>query len=119
MRPVLAQELVMRTASGRVLDREALLKYVGLQGPDTGIAAGKSFMRHKIVRMLGDNGDVVECTAEAVDVIAANGATDTVITRVIDLFGRRASRWQLINSRESFVRPPRALPLGRKASPAH
>ena len=113
MRPALAGELVMRTASGRVLDREALLKYVGHQGPDTGITAGKSFMRHKIVRLLGDNGDVVECTAEAVDVIAANGGTDTVITRVIDLFGRRASRWQLVNSRESFVRPPRTLSPNR------
>lgn len=114
MRPALAEELVMRTATGRVLDKEALLKYVGHQGPDTGITAGKSFIRHKVVRVLGANGDVVECTAEAVDVIATNGATDTVITRVIDQFGRRASRWQLMNSRESFVRPPRALPAKPK-----
>jgi hypothetical protein len=119
MRPALAEELVMRTASGRVLDKEALLKYVGQQGPDTGSTAGKSFIRHKVVRVLGANGDVVECTAEAVDVIAASGATDTVITRVIDQFGRRASRWQLLNSRESFVRPPRALSPSEKASPPH
>jgi len=116
MRPALAEELVMRTASGRVLDREALLNYVGHQGPDTGIIAGKSFIRHKVVRVLGANGDVVECAAEAVDVIAATGGADTVITRVIDMFGRRASRWQLTNSRETFVRPPRALPPGSNPS---
>jgi len=119
MRPALAEELVMRTASGRVLDREALLRYVGHQGPDTGIPAGKSLMRDKAVHLLGAQGKVVECTAEAVDVISANGVTDTVITRVTDVFNTRASRWQLTYSRERFVRPPRTLSPSRKASPAH
>lgn len=49
MRPILAEELVMKTASGRVLDREALLEYGGKQGPNTGVTAGKSFMRDKVL----------------------------------------------------------------------
>lgn len=100
---VFASETMTSTASGRVLDRATVLKYIATQGADTGSSAGTSSMRDKAVHLLGAHREVAVCTAEVADVSGA----DTIVTQTTDVFERQPTGWMLVFLHESFVRPPR------------
>lgn len=107
----LAPEFRLSGASGAVYDRARLLAYLARQASGGPPPPGAASTRRDIeVRVFGRQADVAVLTAEITDIDPAPTATDTVITRVSDVFARQDGQWRWVSSHESFVRPPRQLP---------